>query len=112
MSKEANEFRLALWAKAAIAQAQDAKIEIAGVTVRLDMFGESTDNATPEERARPFHFAINASAECPFRGCGGLYAFNTVEEAIEEIIRSYRWALSDSCDVPTQQEDSPFELVG
>lgn len=109
---EANEFRLVLWAKAAIAKAKDAKVEIAGVTVCLDMFGESTDNATPEERARPFRFAINASAECPFRGCGGLYAFNTVEEAIVEIIRSYRWALNDSCDVPTQQEDSPFELVG
>lgn len=111
MSKEANERRLALWAKSAIAQAKDAKIEIAGVTVCLDMFGESTDNATPEERARPFHFAINASAECPFRGCGGLYAFNTVDEAIEEIISSYRWALNDSYDLPTQQ-DSPFELVG
>lgn len=111
MRKEANERHLALWAKAAIAQAKDAKIEISGVTVFLDMFGESTDNATPEERARPFHFAINASAECPFRGCGGLYAFNTVDEAIEEIISSYRWALNDSCDVPTQQ-DSTFELVG
>ena len=111
MSKEANELRLALWAKAAIAQAQDAKIKIAGVTVCLDMFGESTDNATPEERARPFHFAINASAECPFRGCGALYAFNTVDEAIEKIIRSYRWALNDCFNVPTQQ-DSPFELVG
>lgn len=112
MSKEANERRLAIWAKSAIAQAQDAKIEIAGVTVCLDMFGESTYNATPEERARPFHFAINASAECPFRGCSGLYAFNTVDEAIEEIIRSYRWALNDCFNVPTQQEDSPFELVG
>ena len=111
MSKKANELRLALWAKAAIAQAQDAKIEIAGVTVRLDMWGESTYNATPEERARPFRFAINASAECPFRGCSGLYAFNTVEEAIVEIIRSYRWALNDGYNVPTQQ-DSPFELVG
>lgn len=111
MRKEANECRLALWAKSAIAQAKDAKIEIAGVTVRLDMFGESTYNATPEERARPFHFAINASAECPFRGCGGLYAFNTVDEAIEEIISSYRWALNDRFNVPTQQ-DSPFELVG
>lgn len=111
MSKDANEFRLALWAKSAIAQAKDAKIEIAGVTVRLDMWGESTYNATPEERARPFRFAINASAECPFRGCGGLYAFNTVDEAIEEIISSYRWALNDSYDLPTQQ-DSPFELVG
>ena len=108
---EANEFRLVLWSKAAIAQAKDAKIEIAGVTVCLDMFGESTDNATPEERARPFRFAINASAEFPFRGCGGLYAFNTVDEAIEEIIRSYRWALNDCFNVPTQQ-DSPFELVG
>lgn len=112
MRKEANECRLALWAKSAIAQAKDAKIEIAGVTVRLDMWGESTYNATPEERARPFRFAINASAECPFRGCSGLYAFNTVDEAIEEIIRSYRWALNDSYDLPTQQEDSPFELVG
>lgn len=108
---EANEFRLVLWSKAAIAQAKDAKIEIAGVTVCLDMFGESTDNATPEERARPFRFAINASAECPFRGCGGLYSFNTVDEAIEEIICSYRWALKDSYDLLTQQ-DSPFELVG
>lgn len=111
MRKEANERRLALWAKSAIAQAKDAKIEIAGVTVRLDMWGESTYNATPEERARPFRFAINASAECPFRGCSGLYAFNTVDEAIEEIISSYRWALNDSYDLPTQQ-DSPFELVG
>lgn len=107
MSKEANELRLALWAKSAIAQAQDAKIEIAGVTVILDMWGESTYNATPEERARPFHFAINAHAKCPFRGCSGLYAFNT----IVVIIRSYRWALNNSCDLPTQQ-DSPFELVG
>lgn len=111
MSKEANELRLALWAKAAIAQAQDAKIEIAGVTVILDMFGESTYNATPEERARPFRFAINASAKCPFRGCSGLYAFNTIEDAIVEIIRSYRWALNDCFNVPTKQ-DSPFELVG
>lgn len=111
MRKEANERHLALWAKSAIAQAKDAKIEIAGVTVRLDMWGESTYNATPEERARPFRFAINASAECPFRGCSGLYAFNTVDEAIEEIICSYRWALNDSYDLPTQQ-DSPFELVG
>lgn len=111
MSKEANELRLALWAKSAIAQAQDAKIEISGVTVILDMFGESTDNATPEERARPFHFAINASAECPYRGCCALYAFNTIEDAIEKIIRSYRWALNDCFNVPTKQ-DSPFELVG
>lgn len=42
MSKEANERRLAFWAKSAIAQAQDARIEIAGVTVILDMWGEST----------------------------------------------------------------------
>lgn len=110
MSKEANERRLALWAKAAIAQAKDAKIEISGVTVILDMWGESTYNATPEERARPFHFAINTSALFPFRGRCALYAFNTIEDAIVEIIRSYRWALN-SGNVPTQQ-DSPFELVG
>ena len=111
MLKGANEIRLALWAKAAIAQAQDAQVTIGGITVRLDMFGCSPCNATPEERVRPFRFAVNTSAENPYRGRGALYSFSTIDEAIEQILIDYRWTVLEENSEPVQQ-DSLFELVG